>query len=199
MELLTNLDEDQVLTFTELQEATEALVGQLLQVLVPPEILDENQHMVDTPRRVTDWLMQYSQPTAPLETIIGPIFDESYHGMVFQNDIAFSALCAHHLLPFTGHAAVGYVPAGKVIGISKLTRIVRFFAQRATLQELITQQILEALVTVTEPTFAGVMLYDVSHMCMSIRGVQEPHAKTTTMDFHGRDTYIDHFLKLAGK
>lgn len=161
-------------------QRTRDVVRQLLEVLVPEDVLKDHPHLADTPRRVASWLLQYSQNGASVEDVLGPIFEEEYAGLVLMKEIEFTALCAHHLLPFHGKAAVGYMPRGRVLGLSKLARLVQHFSERVTLQEHITTSIVDALVEALEPHFAAVYLYDVEHGCVSARGVRQEHAVTNT-------------------
>jgi GTP cyclohydrolase I len=98
---------------------------------------------------------------------------------IVEGPIAFSALCEHHALPFSGHAHVGYVAGERIIGISKLTRIVRLFARRFTVQERLCEQVADALVQLVEPQGVAVRL-EASHMCTQMRGVEERSCTTTT-------------------
>lgn len=169
---------------------TEAAMKSVLECLVSAETLEAHPHLGDTPRRATDWLLQYSQPKGKFEDVIKQGFDEQYDGMVVQKDIEFSALCAHHLLPFSGKAAVGYWPDQKVLGLSKLARSVEYFSERVTLQEHITEQTAKALFDATEPWYVGVFLYDVQHGCMTVRGVKQPCAVTNTFVAYKRTDSI---------
>lgn len=179
-----------------LQQQTQEAVKALIDVIMPPSLLAAHPHLVDTPRRMTDWLLQYSQNGTNLEDHI-TVFEEQSTSMVVQYDIPFSAICAHHFLPFTGRAAVGYVPAGRIVGLSKLDRVVQYYAERITLQEHITQSIVEGLMKAIEPTFVAAYLYDVQHGCMAIRGVKHPDVKTDTFDARGRDVFADMFMRMV--
>lgn len=163
---------------------------------MPPELLAKHPHLIDTPRRMTDWLLQYSQPKGPLSDVI-TVFEEASTSIVVEYDIPFSAICAHHFLPFTGKAAVGYIPNGRILGLSKLARVVHYYAERITLQEHITQGIVEGLEQEINPEFVGAYLYDVQHGCMTIRGVQLPDARTDTFDMRGDKQFIDQFMRMV--
>ena len=177
------MEHDDTATRVDLELRTRALIRDLLEVLVPPETLANHPHLADTPRRVASWLLQYSQNGTHVEDIIGPIFKgEGYQGIVLVKDIEFTALCAHHLLPFHGRAAVGYIPSDKILGLSKLARLVHFYGERVTLQEHITDSVLKTLQNTVDPYYAAVYLYDVEHGCISARGVRERHAQTNTFD-----------------
>ena len=108
---------------------------------------------------------------------------DTFHGQIVEGPIAFSALCEHHALPFDGHAHVGYVAGTQIIGISKLTRLVRLFARRFTVQERLGEQIADTLVELIQPDGVAVHL-EASHMCTQMRGVEE-HSRTVTTFWRG--------------
>ena len=109
----------------------------------------------------------------------GALFDVDYDEMVIVKDVEFYSMCEHHLLPFFGKAHIAYVPQGKVIGLSKLPRLVDVFARRLQVQERMTQQIAEAIVEAIEPQGVAVIL-EAQHLCMMMRGVEKQHSHTTT-------------------
>src|SRR5690625_3036838 len=120
--------------------------------------------------------------------ILGTTFDISHEELVLVKDIEFYSMCEHHLVPFHGHAHVGYIPSaadGKVTGLSKLARLVDLYARRPQVQERLTTQIVEAIMTYLEPAGAIVVI-TAEHMCMSMRGIQKPHAKTVTSAVRGQ-------------
>ena len=111
-------------------------------------------------------------------------FDSSASGLVIEKDIQFYSMCEHHLLPFCGKVAVGYVPNGKVVGLSKLARLVNVFARRAQIQENFTEQIADALMENLDAK--GVIVHvQAEHMCMSMRGVNRPGTLTSTLSHRG--------------
>jgi len=137
--------------------------------------------LADTPRRVAESLRflteGYGQDPA---AIVGDaLFDEPYDDMVVVRDVNFFSLCEHHLLPFFGRAQVAYLPRGKVVGLSKVPRIVDAFAHRLQLQERMTRQIAEALNEVLEPNGVAVVV-EARHLCMEMRGVEKHEAETVT-------------------
>ncbi|NLV73116.1 MAG: GTP cyclohydrolase I FolE [Chloroflexi bacterium] len=134
-----------------------------------------------TPERVA---RMYEELTAgyhvdPVKLVNDAIFDVHYDQMVVVRDIDFHSLCEHHMLPFVGRAHVGYLPRGKVIGLSKIPRIVEMFARRLQLQERMTQQIAEFLEQTLNPYGVAVVV-EGSHMCNGMRGVKKPNARMVT-------------------
>jgi len=137
--------------------------------------------LINTPKRMeksmTFLTQGYSQSVE--EALHGALFDVSYDEMVIVKDIEFYSLCEHHLLPFFGKAHVAYVPQGKVIGLSKLPRIVDVFARRLQVQERLTHQVAEAIDAAIHPQGVAVVM-EAEHLCMMMRGVQKQHSQTVT-------------------
>ena len=111
-------------------------------------------------------------------------FDEGHKEMVVLRDIPFASSCEHHLLPFTGHAHVGYIPQGRVVGLSKLARLVEGYARRPQVQERLTSEIADALMEEVQPDGCGVVI-EATHTCMTIRGIQKPGATMVTSAVRG--------------
>ena len=120
----------------------------------------------------------------PVKLINGAVFDVEYDDMVIVKDIEFSSLCEHHMLPFIGHAHVAYIPRGKVIGLSKIPRIVDMFAHRLQVQERMTRQVANFLNEVLDPLGVAVVV-EGKHMCSMIRGVQKHDSSMTTSTMLG--------------
>jgi GTP cyclohydrolase I len=141
-----------------------------------------DEQLLDTPRRVAASYTELLTPT-PFTLTTFPN-DEGYDELVLAKAIPFSSLCQHHLLPFTGVAHVGYLPAGRILGLSKLARVVELFARRLQLQERLTTQVADWLQVQLEPKGVGVVL-EAEHLCMSQRGVRAAGARTVTSALHG--------------
>ena len=135
-----------------------------------------------------------------LHDVVGDaVFEEESNDMVLVRDIEISSMCEHHLLPFTGRLHVGYIPNGRVLGLSKFARIAEMFARRLQIQERLTKQIADALNEVLLPQGLAVVL-EMSHACMTCRGVQQGTSRTTTSSMQGmmrsRDRTRREFLSL---
>ena len=134
----------------------------------------------------------------PGELLLSAMFDVAYDEMVIVKDIEMFSLCEHHLLPFFGKVHVAYIPCGKVIGLSKVPRLVDVFARRLQVQERLTTQIAEAIESAIKPHGVGVVV-EARHLCMMMRGVEKQHSATITSsmlgDFRNKETR-DEFLAL---
>jgi GTP cyclohydrolase I len=159
--------------------AAEAAVTDLLRAL---NLDPSDEHLRDTPRRVASSFAEMLTPR-PFNLTTFPN-DEGYDELVLARSIPFHSMCAHHLLPFTGVAHVGYLPGDRILGISKLARVVELFARRPQVQERLTAQVAGWLQTQLEPRGVGVVL-EAEHLCMSLRGVQAAGAQTVTSALHG--------------
>ena len=144
------------------------------------DISDEN--LIDTPRRVAESLVEMLTPREVAFTTFPN--SDGYTDLVLVRDIPFTSLCEHHLLPFHGVAHVGYLPADRIVGLSKLARVVDLFARDLQVQERLTVQIARWLHTHLEPNGVGVVL-EAEHMCMSLRGIKAVGATTITSSFLG--------------
>lgn len=160
-------------------EAAERASADLLIALGQPV---DSEGMAETPRRMAQ---------AFAELLTGPPFDfttfpntEGYDGLVLVRDIPIRSLCEHHMLPFVGVAHIGYLPADRVLGLSKLARLVEFFAHRAQTQERLTKQVAEQLWAQLSPRGVGVVV-EAEHTCMSLRGVRAVGTSTVTSALFG--------------
>ena len=142
----------------------------------------EAEGLRETPRRVAAAYAELLTPL-PFEATTFPN-EGDYDELIVARSIPFHSLCMHHLLPFQGVAHVGYLPAGRIIGLSKLARVVEFFARDLQVQERLTTQIARRLQCELEPNGVGVVL-EAEHLCMSLRGVHKAGARTVTSALHG--------------
>ncbi len=146
----------------------------------------EREGLRRTPQRVADSLRFLTAGYAEtVEDAIGSaIFEEPHDSMVLVKDIELYSLCEHHMLPFFGKAHVAYIPDGRIVGLSKLPRLVDVFARRLQVQERMTEQIAQALEDVLAPQGVGVVV-EAYHLCMMMRGVQKQNSKTITSAVRG--------------
>ena len=142
--------------------------------------------LLDTPKRVEKSLRfltrGYGQTLE--EVVNGALFEAESDDMVIVRDIEFFSLCEHHMLPFFGKCHVGYIPKGKIIGVSKVARIVDMFARRLQVQERLTKQVSEALMKILGAEGVGVVV-EAQHLCMQMRGVEKHHSVMTTSSMVG--------------
>ena len=182
-----------------------------IEVLVRQLLLEigedpDRQGLAGTPGRVH---RMYTELTAgyhvdPERLINGAIFDVDYSEMVVVRDIPFYSLCEHHLLPFFGSAAVAYIPRGRVIGLSKIPRIVETYARRLQVQERLTQEVAQFVEDRLSPQGVGVVI-EATHLCAVMRGVRKPGTVMTTSSVLGlfrtrdrtRSEFLDHLARHA--
>jgi GTP cyclohydrolase I len=162
----------------------------------------DREGLVRTPERVAK-AMQFLTAGygMTVEDVVGSaLFEEKHENMVMVRDIELYSLCEHHMLPFFGKAHVAYIPNGRIVGLSKLPRIVEMFARRLQVQERLTEQVAKAIEEVLEPRGVGVVI-EAYHMCMMMRGVEKQNSRTITSALRGvfRDDAKtrDEFLRLA--
>ena len=163
----------------------------------------QREGLVDTPARVVasyeKLFSGYKQKPEDVLTVFG---DESYDEMIVVKDIEFYSMCEHHMLPFFGKVHLGYIPDGKIIGLSKIPRLVEMFARRLQNQERMTNQIAKALFGILKPKGVGVIV-EAQHFCMMARGVEKQGSMVTTSALQGlfkRElTTRSEFLRHVGK
>ena len=140
------------------------------------------EHLADTPRRVADSFAELL--TCPPFSPTTFANDEGYNELVLARDIPVHSLCEHHLLPFSGIAHVAYLPGERILGLSKLARVVEMFARDFQVQERLTQQVADWLQEHLDPRGVGVVI-EAEHLCMSLRGVRATGSRTVTSALHG--------------
>ena len=163
----------------------------------------DREGLRETPRRIA---RMYEELYGGMEEDAGAHLTKTFtvdsSELVIEKDITFYSTCEHHLLPFYGKVHIGYVPDGKVVGLSKLARTVEVFARRLQLQEQLTGQIADALMEYMQPKGAIVMI-EAEHMCMTMRGIKKPGSQTVTLARRGvfeKDPAMEErFLRLTGR
>ncbi|MBL8978296.1 MAG: GTP cyclohydrolase I FolE [Gemmatimonadetes bacterium] len=146
----------------------------------------DREGLVKTPERVEKslrWLTR-GYGLSVMDAVGDALFEEQHNSMILVRDIELYSLCEHHLLPFFGRAHVAYIPNGRIVGLSKLPRIVEVFARRLQVQERLTDQIADAIMEVLEPHGVGVLIEAV-HLCMAMRGVEKQNSRTVTSAVRG--------------
>jgi GTP cyclohydrolase I len=167
-------------------EATEILSNNYKTII---ENLGEDvtrEGLEKTPERVAK-AMQYlthGYGLDPLQILKSALFTEDHQQMIVVKDIEVYSMCEHHMLPFFGKAHVAYIPNGKIVGLSKIPRIVDAFARRMQVQERLTDQIKDSIQAALEPLGVAVVI-EAQHMCMQMRGIQKQNSVTTTSSFTG--------------
>jgi GTP cyclohydrolase I len=163
----------------------------------------DSEGLTETPRRIADMYLElfeglYLDPAEQLAVQ----FEEGHDEMVILKDIPFYSMCEHHFLPFHGTAHVGYLPDGRIVGLSKIARAVEIFARRPQVQERLTSQIADSIETVLGAKGVGVVI-EAEHLCMTARGVRKPGALMVTSAMRGRfrtaDNTRQEFLRLIGR
>jgi GTP cyclohydrolase IA len=176
--------------------------GKVREILAALGENPNREGLLKTPERVEASLRFLTQGYGmTVEEVIGDaVFEETHQSMIMVRDIEVYSLCEHHLLPFFGRAHVAYIPNGKILGLSKVARIVDVFARRLQVQERLTDQIADAIMDVLKPTGVGVVI-EAAHFCMMMRGVEKQNSRAVTSALRGifRDDSKtrDEFLRLA--
>lgn len=160
----------------------------------------QREGLLKTPERAAKAMHYLTQgyDQCPEDILRSAIFNEDYKQMVIVKDIELYSLCEHHLLPFFGKAHIAYIPDGKIVGLSKLPRIVDAFARRLQVQERLTYQIRDCIQDTLKPLGVAVVI-EASHLCMQMRGIQKQNSVTTTSAFTGeflKDTTRKEFISL---
>jgi GTP cyclohydrolase I len=190
---------------TEAEEprpAAEAFADKVRDILASLGEDPGREGLLKTPERVESslrWLTQGYRMS--VEDAVGDaVFEETHQSMIMVRDIELYSLCEHHLLPFFGRAHVAYIPDGKILGLSKVARIVDVFARRLQVQERLTDEIADAVMDILKPTGVGVVI-TAAHFCMMMRGVEKQNSRAVTSALRGifRDDSKtrDEFLRLA--
>ncbi|OUC39886.1 GTP cyclohydrolase I [Trichinella nativa] len=179
-------DSDQKSTFLNVEQRSEQEIQNDLaacyeQIL---KLVGEDCHrdgLQKTPQRAAQAMLFFTTgySTDLTKVLNDAVFDEDHDEMVIVRDIEMFSMCEHHLIPFIGRVSIGYLPNKKILGLSKLARIVEMYSRRLQVQERLTKQIANAVVEAVQPSGVGVVI-EASHMCMVMRGVQKYSAKTTT-------------------
>jgi GTP cyclohydrolase I len=163
----------------------------------------ERQGLQKTPERVAKAYSYLTEgySTDPAEVLRSAMFDEDYSQMVIVKEIELYSLCEHHMLPFFGKAHVAYIPNGKIVGLSKIPRVVDVFSRRLQVQERLTIEIRDCIQHTLEPLGVAVVI-EASHLCMQMRGVSKQNSVTTTSAFSGEFLHNDktrkEFISLIG-
>ncbi len=183
------------------RERVEQLIRELLEALGEDPY---REGLKDTPARVAkayEFLLKGYQ-TDPGKILKQAVFDLDANNMIVVRDIEVYSLCEHHLLPFFGRCHIGYIPRGKVIGVSKLARLVDCYARRLQIQERLTQQIARAIRDAVNAEGVGVVI-EAQHLCMMMRGVEKQNSLMTTSavlgSFHESSATRNEFLTLIGR
>ena len=174
------------ITFPSDRDRDIELEGQIRKMLQRVGENPEREGLIDTPKRVSQAMhfLTSGYNLTVEEVVRDALFEEQCEEMVIVKDVEFYSLCEHHLLPFFGRAHVGYLPRGRVIGLSKIARVVDVFARRLQVQERLTTQIASGLLEVLNAHGVAVVL-EASHFCMVMRGVQKQNSKTVTSSMLG--------------
>ncbi len=182
------------------EEVTEDLTNNFKQIINGLGEDPSREGILKTPERAAKAMQFLTQgyDADPVKILNDAMFSESYDEMVVVKDIEVYSLCEHHMLPFFGKAHIAYIPNGKIVGLSKLPRVVDVFARRLQVQERLTHDILECINNTLQPQGVAVVI-EAQHMCMMMRGVQKQNSVTTTSGFRGQFKQIEtrnEFLKL---
>ncbi len=182
-------------------ETTEKMSGFYQEILKDLGENPEREGLVKTPERVAKALqfLTHGYDIDPKKLIESAMFNEDYSQMVIVKDIEVYSMCEHHMLPFFGKAHIAYIPNGKIVGLSKIPRVVDAFARRLQVQERLTNEIRDCIHETLQPLGVAVVI-EASHMCMQMRGIEKQNSVTTTSAFTGQftdKTTRQEFIKLV--
>ena len=175
-----------------MSNSTDAETGPLVLTGEIRHILDElgedpdREGLRKTPERVEKalrWLTR-GYALSVRDAVGDAVFDERHDSMIMVRDIELYSMCEHHMLPFFGHAHVAYIPDGRIVGLSKIPRIVDIYARRLQVQERLTDQVADALMEILQPQGVGVVI-EAAHFCMMMRGVEKQNSRTVTSALRG--------------
>ena len=184
------------------EEVTGAISENVHQIIASLGEDPDREGLIKTPERVAKayQFLTHGYQLDPDEVLTKALFEEDYSEMIVVKDIEVYSLCEHHMLPFFGKAHVAYIPNGKIVGLSKIPRVVDVFARRLQVQERLTLQIRDAIQRVLNPLGVAVVI-EAQHLCMMMRGAEKQNSLTTTSgmsgEFHREATRIE-FMRLIG-
>lgn len=202
-------DDDDACIFPEWEQGIDQprIVGAVREMIAAFGEDPAREGLVNTPERIARMYVELlsGYRTDPHGLVNDALFEVSYDEMVIVRDIEFYSLCEHHMLPFIGRAHVAYIPNGKVLGLSKIPRMVDMFARRLQVQERLTRQIADFLRDLLKPQGVAVVV-EAMHMCSMMRGVKKHNARMTTSAMHGafranlatRQEFLDNISRGSG-
>jgi GTP cyclohydrolase I len=179
----STMDTDELVVSDDRMEEFEGIIRRQLELIGEDP---DREGLLKTPSRVAkamSWLTRGYELTAR-EVIGDALFAENHENMVMVRDIEMYSMCEHHMLPFFGRVHIAYIPDGKIVGLSKLPRVVEVFARRLQVQERLGEQIADAIAEVLQPRGVGVVIEAV-HLCMMMRGVEKQNSRTITSSLRG--------------
>ncbi len=177
-------EEDTDAKYCEIQRVIEDSIRKIIEVIGDNP---ERDGLRNTPRRYAKAMIEIlsGYRADPKEAINGAIFEQEYSGLIIVDNIRFFSMCEHHILPFFGTCTIAYLPNGRIIGLSKIPRIVKHFSSRLQVQERLTEQIGKFIEDVVAPQGVAVYMY-AHHLCLSMRGARKEDAKMETLFFSGK-------------
>jgi GTP cyclohydrolase I len=182
------------------KESVDAMTRLYAEILTQTGEDPSRQGLLKTPERAAKALHYLTQgyDLDPAKVLLSAMFEEEYSEMVIVKDIELFSMCEHHILPFFGKAHIAYIPNGKIVGLSKIPRVVDIFSRRLQVQERLTHEILTCIDSTLKPLGCAIVI-EAKHMCMMMRGVQKQNSTTTTSAFTGQFMKVEtrnEFLQL---